>query len=506
LLAAGRVAPREALAIVPQICDALQYAHDQGIVHRDIKPENILLDRKGRVKVADFGVARLMATQVDTTSAASENSLITASLTDAGKIVGTPQYMAPEQRQRPGETDHRADIYSLGVVIYQMLTGELPDVRMEPPSKKVLLDVRLDQIVLRALEKEPDRRYQQVSEIKTSVETIATTRAEDLVVPEPVAQISPTPGNKLNQPTASAAAAGSINLKFEWIVGTRVVQDARFRQISEIPKPSQADPVKSHFCMGYKCQYSVLKQTHEGGPVVEMEFLGLWFGGKTGSYIWVYDSEQDLVSEKPNMLTDLFRKIVGAKIRYFLDVTQKVNRMEGATDLIHRINSGEQPKALADIRNIFNEVFLENLCAEQPSSLSRTVQPGETWSAHVERRISPSSTIVSDLNFKFRDWEQRGRRNCARIEFEGVLQAKAKPEMQAGPIWPTVETVGKENTTSGVSWFDPELRRPIESIVTNDRIVVSAQESSQPIRRHDFITMKVLSFECIQSPELARTS
>src|SRR5436309_26348 len=95
------------------------------------------------------------------------------SLTEAGKVMGTPQYMAPEQTERPGEVDHRADIYALGVVFYQMLTGQLPDKRIEPPSRKVQLDVRLDEIVLRALEKEPERRYQQASVLKTEVETIA---------------------------------------------------------------------------------------------------------------------------------------------------------------------------------------------------------------------------------------------------------------------------------------------------------------------------------------------
>ena len=164
LLDTGKLAPEEALAIVPQICEALQYAHDHGVVHRDIKPENLLLDKEGRIKIADFGIAKLVGKEVKDLT-----------LTGAGQIMGTLQYMAPEQIEHPLQVDHRADIYSLGVVFYQMLTGELPIGRFAPPSKKVQIDVRLDEVVLRALEKEPERRYQQAIEIKTEVESIVTT-------------------------------------------------------------------------------------------------------------------------------------------------------------------------------------------------------------------------------------------------------------------------------------------------------------------------------------------
>ena len=171
LLQSGRVSPREALAIVPQICDALQFAHDHDVVHRDIKPENILLDRLGRVKVADFGLAQIMGGSGDAVGKSG------ASGTQTGKIVGTPSYMAPEQIRAPAEVDHRADIYALGVVFYQMLTGELPGKKLELPSKKVLVDVRLDEVVLRALETNPDRRYDQASQFKTHLETIAADSA-----------------------------------------------------------------------------------------------------------------------------------------------------------------------------------------------------------------------------------------------------------------------------------------------------------------------------------------
>ena len=150
LLNASRLAPKEALAIVPQICDALQYAHERGIVHRDIKPENILLSKEGRVKIADFGVAKLVGNELlthpsDTLSPSDgerEGVRGAPVLTEAGSALGTPQYMAPEQVKNSADVDHRADIYSLGVVFYQMLTGELPGKRIKPPSSRVQIDVQ----------------------------------------------------------------------------------------------------------------------------------------------------------------------------------------------------------------------------------------------------------------------------------------------------------------------------------------------------------------------------
>jgi hypothetical protein len=158
----GQLTPDVALRLVPDICEALQFAHNEGVVHRDIKPENLLLDREGRVKITDFGIAKMLGATADGVA-----------LTGAMDVVGTPHYMAPEQIEKPSSVDHRADIYSLGVVFYEMLTGELPLGKFAPPSRRVQVDVRLDEVVLRTLEKEPDRRYQQAAQVKTSVEAIA---------------------------------------------------------------------------------------------------------------------------------------------------------------------------------------------------------------------------------------------------------------------------------------------------------------------------------------------
>jgi predicted Ser/Thr protein kinase len=161
MIRTGKMRPEEALAVVPKICDALQFAHEEGVVHRDVKPENILIDKRGRVKIADFGLAKLLRReQADHT------------LTMTGMTLGTPRYMAPEQLDKPETVDHRADIYSLGVVFYEMLTGEVPMGRFAPPSEKVRIDVRLDEIVLHALERDADRRYQHVSEVRDDVEKV----------------------------------------------------------------------------------------------------------------------------------------------------------------------------------------------------------------------------------------------------------------------------------------------------------------------------------------------
>lgn len=165
----GRLEADQALAIIPQICDALEFAHDEGVVHRDIKPENILVDTRGRVKIADFGLAKI-----------AERSAESFTLTGTHQVMGTPRYMAPEQMEGSRTVDRRADIFSLGVVFYELLTGELPMGQFEPPSVKAGVDSRLDEVVLRALAREPERRYQTASELKRQVDAISSVNVTGL--------------------------------------------------------------------------------------------------------------------------------------------------------------------------------------------------------------------------------------------------------------------------------------------------------------------------------------
>ncbi len=152
LLRRGPVPPRDACRICAQLLDALDYAHKKGVIHRDIKPENVLLSREGNVKVADFGVSRFLAADAGTR------------LTRTHLVLGTYEYMAPEQRESVQEADNRSDIYATAVVLYEMLTGELPIGRFDLPSRKFPhVDQRIDAILERGLAKDPERRYGRAS-------------------------------------------------------------------------------------------------------------------------------------------------------------------------------------------------------------------------------------------------------------------------------------------------------------------------------------------------------
>lgn len=162
-MGAAHFTPAQALAIIPPICEALQFAHDHQIIHRDIKPENILLDKNGDIKIADFGIARILE----------ESTPLEPSSGDSFKTLsgGTPGYMAPEQSINSNESDHRVDIYATGVVLYELLTGEAPSAKLSAPSQKIQLDVRIDEIVLKALKGEPDLRYHTAADFRTRIES-----------------------------------------------------------------------------------------------------------------------------------------------------------------------------------------------------------------------------------------------------------------------------------------------------------------------------------------------
>ena len=181
-LARGRMGLDEALDVAIQVAIALAAAHQAGIVHRDIKPENIMLRPDGYVKVLDFGIAKLAEQEVPATMVEEEALLLVE--TNLGSILGTVRYMSPEQA-RGAPVDKCSDIWSLGVVLYEMVSGQAPFrsdtprevmasiLETEPPllSSIAQIPAELQQIVSKALRKERERRYQSAHEMLEALES-----------------------------------------------------------------------------------------------------------------------------------------------------------------------------------------------------------------------------------------------------------------------------------------------------------------------------------------------
>lgn len=172
-----KLGTRDRLKLFCAVCDAVHHGHQKGIIHRDLKPDNILVDSRGEVKIIDFGVAR----------GTDSDLAVTTLQTDVGQLVGTLQYMCPEQCEaEPEAIDARSDVYSLGVVLYELISGQLPYtvsrkrifdctqvIREQPPTKLSTIDRTLrgdvETIVLKALEKDRNRRYRGAAELAEDI-------------------------------------------------------------------------------------------------------------------------------------------------------------------------------------------------------------------------------------------------------------------------------------------------------------------------------------------------
>ena len=219
--------PPQALEIIMGICEALHYAHAEGVVHRDIKPANILVDTRGRVKVTDFGLARHNSPSAEQL----------AGYTMTGTILGTPDYMAPEQK-RGMHVDHRADIYSLGVMLYEMLCGHVPQGVFDLPSQRIAVDERVDQVVIRAMQQEPDRRYQNTAEMRHEVQTIRGVVDPHARAPQP--RGVSTQGSKKNPALLIGGVAAVLSvIAGLWQPWKKEPQQAvPAPAVAESPKPS----------------------------------------------------------------------------------------------------------------------------------------------------------------------------------------------------------------------------------------------------------------------------
>ncbi len=245
----GAIQPRRCVNYAQQIANGLAAAHAKGIVHRDLKPENLFVTTDGRVKILDFGLAKLRPQQ---TMNAGSDVETQRRITDPGAVMGTVGYMSPEQ-VRGQEADHRADIFSFGVILYEMLSGQRTFsgdsaiemmnaiLKEEPPElgeTNAKINLALDRIVRRCLEKKPERRFQTASDLGFALETLSTLSSSGANRTE-AAQVSAAYRSGWRERSAWLTAAVFIlaTLGFAWAYLTRRPEnaDARVMKFSITP-------------------------------------------------------------------------------------------------------------------------------------------------------------------------------------------------------------------------------------------------------------------------------
>ena len=238
---------------------------------------------------------------------------------------------------------------------------------------------------------------------------------------------------KLAEPSTFTPPSGPVELKLKWPQGKRIVQDMDMKQSSEISIPGQPAPMKQDTTMGQEYALTVLQATPDGGHEVEMDFLSARMGVKMGDKTMLeYDSTKKSAADKPDPVAGIFGKIVGSKIRFYLDATNGIQRVEGIDEMMNRLSTGASPAELAPLKSVFSEGYFKQLMSANRYMPTKAVQPGDTWPVQIEFPMGMMGTFVLNYDFNFKSWEMHGKRNCARLEFEGTIKIHARYQCKSG--------------------------------------------------------------------------
>ena len=461
---AGRFTPPQALAVVPGICDALQAAHAEGVWHRDIKPENILLDAQGRVKIADFGIARIVGD-------AGRDFTLTAT----GAALGSVAYMAPEQHEKPHDVDHRADIYSLGVVIYEMLTGELPLGRFPAPSERAAVSARIDEIVFQTLEKERALRQQSAQEVKTQVETVGGTPSA--VVENPAL---PEVRRLVAAPAIGLMVASSLNVL---LYGAWMFFLLFFVRWEATPEGDVAHYTSPHFSLSLTSHPAM--DMHPAlfwiGPVIGLSlltFIGAWRMRRLRGHGWAMVTAFFCIITPPGMFIGAIFGIWALVVLTRRDVKEAFGLVPG--DVRHRVAvpaAGLMVAAALNLLLLGKILYLTVFAARWKSSPTEDVasfaSPGLSFqfATHPGSGVHPALLTVVPLTFILAivpalaflgAWRMRQLRSYRLAVVAAIFGVLTPPGMLIGAIfgiWALIVISGREVRAA----FDGGARRSMRS-------------------------------------------
>ena len=276
---------------------------------------------------------------------------------------------------------------------------------------------------------------------------------------------------KINTPSKFVPPAGPVELKEKYTTGERISESMVMTQSMEILLPNRP-PMEQTSMLSHKYDVTVLSQDAEGGHELLLEFLSARILRSMNGKVQIdYDSDKELAPDKKNEKSSTVRaysKIVGTKIHYFMDASNRVQRLEGVAELDDRL-AGDTEPGVGSLKDVYNEAYFKQMMSGSLYLPSKPVQIGDTWPVHVELPMGDIGTLQIDHTFTFKGWEMHGKRECARLEFEGTIVAT--PPANPNPDNPVALSF-PSGTTAGTSWFDPELGVNIDSRITEDMTMV----------------------------------
>ncbi len=273
---------------------------------------------------------------------------------------------------------------------------------------------------------------------------------------------------KLDRASTFATPTGPLELKLKWPAGEHVVESFDMKLNMELSVPNQPAPLQRDITLGQEFGLTVLNYTAGGGHAVELEFLNLRMKiDENGKRVLDYNAAEKTSNQAGDpaaaAVQKMFQNVVGAKIQYYLDASNQVERLEGAEALMNRITASGPANVINGFKTMFNYGSLKQMInagflPPQP------VQPGDTWPVQTEIVMGDLGTMVMDYTYTLTGWEKHGQRTCARLEFQGTM--KIKPGAAAAPTG--LATSVHDGNSSGVSWFDPELGMVIDTTLNQD--------------------------------------
>ena len=275
---------------------------------------------------------------------------------------------------------------------------------------------------------------------------------------------------KLGESSTFTTPTGPVELKLKFPQGERIVQVLDMKQSSEMSILGQTATMQRETTMGQEFGLTVLQANPDGTHEVEMDFLSARMKTtQAGRTMLDYDSTRKPATGKPNPLDGIFGKIVGSKIRYYLDATNGIERIEGIDEMMNRLQAGATPTALEPLKSTFSESYFKQLMDANRYMPPKAVQPGDTWPVQIVTAVGTMSTFVSDYDFTLKSWEMHGKRNCARLEFSGLVKSLPN-NTNANPTGVTITIL--DGSSSGVTWFDPEIGKTIDTTMNQDITMV----------------------------------